>query len=220
MRKWQTRHSYAFNIRDYHLVSRLVADPLRNMPAHDQLATVLFKSITDRKGPRPPGKADIRNGKLMDFDSQVNALTVADLWNLTLLNEMLARQRVREGILMTAEQYRASRQMRRGGLISYDQGQAEPRLYPPEARGAEDQYVPTERMMRDSVDALCFFVGHFDQLPNDAAQTGPTTAELRLAKESNLCGLILTSLAGDRLSAIYLNPDGITIDLGEYRLGK
>jgi hypothetical protein len=211
--EWQTRYGYRFNIRDFHLLSRLTADPLRRPLSRQELILTISRALASR---RRPEARTARPGA--GFDEQVESLSIADFWNLFLINEMLSRPRVREKLKIMAEQDRDDRETRWGGLIWYEQGQAEAKLYPPAKKRADDQYVPSRQMLYDGIDAMGFFVGHFGPLRSSAG-IGPTERELALGKKRNLYGLILSNPGAGRLNATYFNPAGNVVDVGDFPLG-
>lgn len=223
--QWQNKYDYCFNIRHYHLLSRLAADPLRKSLSRMQMIIEISGGIARRRraGPVMPAGAKggqrriFRRGRLVNFDSQTDGLMIADLWNLMLIGEMLDRGRFRSALKITADQDRADTDSRRGGLIKYDQGKAEALLYRPEAKQGDDQYLPTRRMLNDAIDCLCYFVGHFSKDIVNTSRIGPGEKELAFAAKYNVCGVVFTTIAGGRMNATYFTPEGIVIDLGEFR---
>jgi hypothetical protein len=215
---WQQDYGYSFEIWDFHLLSRLARDPLRRNFRKTQLILELAQSLLKRPHaaraiPRAVGPYDFSDR----FSKHVDSLSMADLWRLMLLNEMLSRPRVQAALKIMAEGDRNDTRSAWGGLIFYESGQAEARLYPPSyASGASDMlYVPTEEAVRDGRDALCRFHGHFEALDN-AARSGPTTEELQDARQGAYPGLVITSLSKDSFCAHYYNPQGIVISLGKF----
>ncbi len=224
--QWRAQHRYRFNVRDFHLLSALASDPLRDTSlSRAQLVRTVSQAIarrraTSRGTARSGSKIVFRRRRLVDFDGQVESLSTVDLWNLLLLEEMLSRWRVRRMLQVTAQRDRADRTTQWGGLLFYESGHAEATLYWAGAKQGDDQYVPSKRMMLDAVDALGYFVGHFSNPSEDPRLAGPTDEEMAFAKASNLYGLVLTSVAPDRLNAAYFSPAGIVVDLGDYRTGS
>lgn len=215
--KWAAEGNYRFNIRDYHLLSRIAADPLRTFLPRKQLQDDIRAFLAVQ---RTAPAAQKRMGRVVDFDAQADTLTLADLWNIMLLNHVLNRPRAQEAFKVMAQRDRADTQTQWAGLITYDQGQAEAKLYTPAEKRGDQEYVPTEAMLRDAKDSLCYFIGHFDRDYDDPAQTGPTDDELRLIREQNIYGLVLTSLKDGRINAAYFNPAGAVIDLGDFPAGR
>jgi hypothetical protein len=214
--RWAADGGYRFNIRDYHLLSRLAADPLRSfLPRQEMIQQIAAAMSMHRAGP-PDRK---RLGRVVDFAAQADTLTLADLWNIMLLEGVLGRPRAQEAFRRMAQSDRADTKSRWAGLITYDQGQAEAKLYNPAESRDDQNYVPGEQMLRDAADSLCYFVGHFDRDYDDPAQVGPDEQEMRLIRDQNLYGLVLTSLAGGMMNAAYLNPAGAVIDLGDFPIG-
>ena len=213
--QWQPQ-GYQFNVRDYHVLSALASDPLRNARlSRQQVELEVSRSIAARRGGPAQGDRLRRRNRVVDFDRQVKLLRMADLWNLVLLGEMINRPRVQQAILHTAQQDRADRQSASGGLALYENGLADMSLYPPGARRGDELFVPSDRMIDQSADCVCFFVGHFAR-PENLAESGPSDGELSFARQYNVCGLILTALDTGKFNAVYVNPEGTVIDLGDF----
>lgn len=208
--EWQKPQfgGYRFNIRDTHLLMRLANDPLRKMQPREKLVNDLAAAINSRHHTAPA--AGQRN---MDFRGQLEGLSMADLWNLTLLNEMLSQSSFRAALQNAIAKDQPTRQGQLGGLISYSlSGRAEAKLYRPGERRGDELYTASSRMIQDSLDCLCYFVEHY-QSDN---YIGPTQRELEFAHDYNLCGAILTTLSKGGLAAVYFTPAGTPVDLGEF----
>jgi hypothetical protein len=214
---WSHNHEYQFNIRDFHLLSRLSRDPLRANLTRTQLVLALGKDFQRRKHVRhePTNGQDYKD----EFWLQVDKLSMADLWNLYLLNEMLSRPRVQVSLRLMADGDMADRDSAWGGLVFYQNGQAEAILYPPDPRvkGDDLAYHPTRRLITDSRDSLCRFIGHFEKVDN-TGRVGPTAAELADAHEGNYYGLILTRTGPDSFAAHYYSTGGVVVSLGRFPL--
>lgn len=211
--EWQKPEygGYRFNIRDTHLLMRLANDPLRKKQSRAKLAGDLTAAINSRRHTAPaPGQ---RN---MDFRGQLDSLSMADLWNLTLLNEMLSQSTFRAALQNAIERDQPTRQGQLGGLISYQQGRAEAKLYRPGERRGDDLYTASSRLIQDSLDCLCCFVEHYQS----DSYIGPSQRELEFAHDYNLCGVILTTLSKGGLAAVYFTPNGVLVDLGEFGDGS
>lgn len=215
---WTRSYGYSFHIRDFHLLSRLARDPLRNNLKRTQIVLEIGQALKTRRhvehDPALAGKAYKEN-----FWLQVDQLTMADLWNLYLLNEMLSRPRVQTALRLMADGDLADTKSAWGGLVFYLNGQAEATLYPPDPdAGSDDRlYAPTRRLVLDGRDSLCRFTGHFEQVDN-ASRAGPTAEELRDAREGDYYGLILTRTDKNSFCAHYFNPDGLVVSLGRFPL--
>jgi hypothetical protein len=215
--RWENEYGYHFNIRDFHLLASLSGDPLRKPMSRTLLALDIARSMT-RRHEAGTSVLESRRGKPCAFDKQVDALTEADLWNLALLDQMLDTPWVQGRLRIVADNDKADTQTQCGGLISYNHGKADPRLYEPAEKAGDEKFVPTLHMLGDARDCLCLFIGHFDRLcaPD---QAGPTDAELAFAKERNLYLLILTRIRNNRLNAAYVTPAGVVVNLDDYPLG-
>lgn len=218
-RTWQEDYGYRFNIRDFYLINCLVRDPLRDDLRRTQLVLELAQSIARREHVSfrpPPG----RPGQSDRFHRQVESLTMSDLWNLYLLNEMLTRPRVQIALRVMADRDRADRSQAWGGLVFYENGRAEAKLYPPGPTGGADRlYVASRRVIRDRRVALCLFHAHFEKVYN-AARGGPAPEELRNAAKGNFYGLVLTSVSESSFCAHYYTPDGRVVSLGKFPFGQ
>lgn len=208
-RQWMGDYGYQFNIRDVYLLCRLSGDPLRPNLSRTDLTGGLNNAISRRvQIPSAEGGDD-------GFARHASQLTVADLWNLYLLNQMLTRPRVALALRVMAERDRADTRTAWGGLVVYENGQAEARLYPPDKDVKSDdlRYSPSRQLVSDSRDAICRFHGHFEKLAN-SARAGPTAEELHDARTNNYYGLIITTVSETEFCAHYYNPQGIVVSLG------
>ncbi len=225
--EWEELYGYSFNVRDLHLLSRLAGDPLRNKLSRQHLKVELSTAIAARAKVRAvesgrafTTKTRFRRGRLVDFDYQIESLSLADLWNLALISEMMDRQRFKLAVKIIVERDRADRDTQWAGLISYLHGKGEAKLYLTAEKRGDDGYIPPLRMLTDAYDCLCYFVGHFSRDEINADNVGPTDAELAFVKRQNLYGLVLTSLDGGWVNACYFNPQGVVIDLGGFSVGR
>ena len=211
---WRSQYGYRFNIRDLHLLEHLAGDPVRNARmSRAQLVLEVARAIARRRaglgGSRP---AKIRAGRVVDFQANSDGLSMADLWNLLLLDEMFRRPTIAQAFRLTAAAGRSGPAGAWGGLICWSHGQFEARAYRPGQQGGK-RYVPSERMLWDALRAACFFVGH---LRGPRGEVGPTADELALARRLNLYGVAVTGLGTDRLNVMYFTPAGTVVDLGEF----
>lgn len=217
--KWQRADGYRFNVCDFHLLSRLQRDPLRKDLSRKDLSMDVLRG-TLRRRHVTAGVVSTLAVKTDDFSRQVEKLSMADLWNLYLLEEMFRRPRVRMALKILAERDRADTDKARGGLIVYESGQAEARLYKPPADAGSDRYfVPSKLMEVHGRDALVRFICHFARAQN-AGRAGPTSQELQDAQVGNYYGLVLTSVGEDAFCAHYYTPDGLVVSLGKFSYGR
>ncbi len=217
-REWGIDYGYRFNVRDFHLLSRLGRDPLRNILRRAQLILELSRSIATRRHVRYSTRSSGRGRVLTDaFGMQAEVLSVSDMWNLYLLNEMLARPRMQLALKIIANRVRSSPDNARNGLVFYQHGQPEAILYPAGESGDEEVYSnsASSQLVRDSRDALCRFHANFKKTSN-VAMVGPSAEELRNAKEGNYYGLTLTSVSKYEFCAHYYNPKGLVVSLGKF----
>jgi len=215
---WRSRYGYRFNIRDLCLLDHLAADTTRNnrmSPSQLRLEVSRAIAVRQAQAASPAGPA-LGAGRPVSFDQQAPTLTMADLWVLLLLDEMLRRPAVQQALRAMVGEDRADRTTQHGGLIVRKSGQIEAKLYLPAERRGDDRYLPSRKMLWDALDAACFFVGHFRQDETDPASFGPTPRELAMAAGQNTCGVVLTSLAGGGVNATYFNPEAVVVDLGRF----
>lgn len=217
---WRQNYGYLFDVRDFYLLKELARDPMRKNFRRTQLILDLARSFIKR--PHVARKI-LRASGPYDFSDQlskhVDSLSMADLWNLLIVNEMLSRPRVQMALKVMAEGDRADTKSAWGGLIFYENGQAEAKLYPAEASAGTDDltYRTTPLVMKDGGASLCRFFGHFEKV-NNAGRAGPTTEELSRAAGENAYGLVLTRLSADSFCAHYYNPKGLVISIGTFPL--
>ncbi len=221
--KWQESYGYRFDIRDFHLLSELSRDPLRKMLRRTQIALELGQEFGARRHvkhiPSRLGAEDDYNDR---FWPQVESLTMADLWNLYLLNEMLSSPRVQLALKVMGDLDRRDRRNAWGGLVSYENGKAEAKIYPSDqtnVQSSDTRYIISKQAAKEGRDSLCRFSAHFSQQAN-SQQAGPGIEELQDAKENNFYGLVLTSIGPDEFCAHYFNPDGTVVSMGTYPFGK
>ncbi len=216
---WTKNYKYRFNIRDFHLVSRLARDPLRSNLKQTKLILTIGRTLKTRKHiHHKPTAAGAVDDYKDSFWLHVDQLTTADLWNIYLLNEMLSRPRTQKYLKLLAEGDFADPNSVWGGLVFYENGQAEASLYrSSKETGNNLIYQPTGRLITDGRDSLCRFVGHFEKI-NNAERAGPTAGELQSAKKANYYGLVLTRTGRNSFCAHYYNPAGIVVSLGKFPL--
>ncbi len=217
---WTKSYGYDFAIQDFHLLSRLARDPLRSNRKRTQMVLDIGQAFKTRKHVKHTPLARGGNDDYPEsFWLQVDKLTMSDLWNLYLLNEMLSRPQVQISLRLMADGDLEDRRSAWGGLVFYQNGQAEAILYPParENSGDDQAYPPTQRLITDGRDSLCRFVGHFDRMEN-ASRAGPSVGELADAETFSYYGLVLTRVDPDHFCAHYYNPDGVVVSLGKFPL--
>jgi hypothetical protein len=214
-RRWAQDHGYRFRLRDVHLLSRLARDPLRQDLARTQLVLEVGQAVNARqhvnRATRPAGGAGTGTE---NFWERLEDLSVADLWRLYLLNEMLSRPRIQMALRRMARLDRDDTRRAWGGLVFYENGQAEAKLYPGgENPAAPWRYVPNPDCLVDERDSLCRFHAHFGRVDN-VTRAGPTADELQQAREHRYTALVLTSLDPEHFCAHYYNAEGSVVSLG------
>lgn len=216
--QWCRAYGYQFNIRDFHLLSRLARDPLRSNLNRTQLILKIGDDLKLKKHYRHVSNdSDRRDRYDESFWGQVDKLSMADLWNIYLLVEMFSRPRDQVNWWLFAEGDLKDINSAWGGLIFYRNGQGEAYLYLNPDAGDDMNYVPTTRTLTDARDAMCRYVCHFEKVEN-ADRAGPTAQELADAKRMNYYGVALTRTGPKTFCAHYYNPDGVVVSLGSYPL--
>jgi hypothetical protein len=216
-RQWAEEYGYQFKVNDFHLLSRMANDPLRTMLRRSDLILTLGQTLLPRQhvrySSRQSDKAAIDTD---EFPMQAQNLTMADLWNLYLINEMLTRPRIQSALKIIADRNRSEAGGPRSGLIFYQHGLVEAMLYPNSGeRNARGQIKPSPKMVSDGCDALCRFYTHFEKVYN-AGEVGPSLQEMQDAKEGSYYGLTLTSINEYAFSAHYYTPSGRIVSLGKF----
>ncbi len=216
-RRWRAADGYAFDIRDYHLLGALARDSQASSVSRAELVAELAQTLASRR--HVPhyfggtGEPDFDAG----FRRAERDLTMADLWNLRLLNELLSRPDIQAGLRVLAAKDLDDTSGAWGGLVFFERGRANAKQYPPAVLDVPDDlvYPPTDRLVTDSLDSLCRFITHFENV-NNSQRVGPTPQELADARASDYYGMTITRLDEDRFTAYYFNPDGIIVSLGVY----
>lgn len=208
--QWNSDYGYHFNVRDFHLLSRLARDPLRMTLRRTQLILEISKAVIQRghvsysRLSRSPGEVHTDR-----FSLQVENLSIGDLWNLYLLDEMLRRPRVQMALKILSGHNRSDENSSQGGLVFYQYGHGEAVLYPPE------DLAEASRLVLHGRDALARFGTRFEKVYN-TDNTGPSPTQLHSAKIGNFYGLTLTSVDENTFCAHYYNPKGIVVSLGKF----
>ena len=213
---WRSDYGYRFNIRDFHLIHRLAADPSGRL-SRPELVRRVAASLLKRRHVRHWLARNAPQDPSVRFAKLVEELTMVDLWNLHLLDEMLSRREVRAALGVMAQRDRADTRNAWGGLVFYENGRGEAKLYSADstARGEDRFYAAPPRVKADGRDALCRFSAHFEKAYN-ARQAGPGPEEMLQAREGNFYSLILTSLGEATFAAHYYNPGGVVVSLGVF----
>ncbi len=211
-RKWQKNYRYQFNIRDLHLLGRLGRDPLRRYESRNMMIAKINRSLARRRH---------ITGWSAGLGTSAGNLTIGDLWNLKLLNEMLRNRRTVRGLAVLAKAVRSDHRSPRGGVIRYKNGTAGPILYTRKATAPMDDlvYNPSTLAKRAQSDAICRFHACFRRDYNEVV-ANPTADERRDARHRNSYRLVLTSIKDASFVAFYLSPTGEAVSLGIYSFGK
>jgi hypothetical protein len=219
--QWRRDYGYRFHIRDFHLISRLAEDPKKAALSRDQLVADLSRSLSRRRHVRHHLIGASQEDLSSRFDKLINRLTIVDLWNLWLLDEMLSRPSIQAAITLLAEEDRQDTRRAFGGLVFLEGGQALARVYPPVRQTPANDlvYMPSSRLVADGRDALCRFQGHFEVLHN-AGRAGPDAEELTASSKGDYYLLILTSVSETAFCAHYNNPEGVVVSLGQFPMTR
>ena len=219
-RQWESQVGYRFNIRDFHLLSQL-ADNSRGMDLQRDRMVDELGRLVETAGHVRHQTRDAKGDYRSQLTDKLSLLSIADLWNLHLLSEMLNRDQVQTSLKIAAERDKADKSSAWGGLVFLKEGLAEARLYRAIA-AAEGEfedvdliYKPSRRMRKDSRDSLVRFICHFEKTKN-SSRAEPTKEELATAADKNYYGLVMTSVSETEFAAHYYNPGGTVISLGTY----
>ncbi|MCY2926269.1 MAG: hypothetical protein NT031_12660, partial [Planctomycetota bacterium] len=106
---------YRFNIRDFHILAGLAQDPGNSRTDRLSLVTELAKSLPTRRVMRPGTGVD---DSLLS--AAVSKMNRADLWNVWLMNEMLASAEFRGDLRLAAERDLNDVRSAWGGLMVYN----------------------------------------------------------------------------------------------------
>ncbi len=218
---WSRSGDYEFNIRDFHLLSRLARDPLRAGTDRVDLVVEINRLLILRDHPRVAAYAGRPAAtRLRTLADAVDRLSLADLWTIRLAAEMLARTRVQRALRIVARQDRADTTAAKGGLVVYESGQAEAKLYPADRDSENDRrYVPSKYAEKAARDAMCWFHAHFRRA-DSSDRLGPDAEELAAAREGNYRAIVLTSVSEDAFAAHYYDYSGMILSLGVYPLKR
>lgn len=210
-RRWRHGDGYRFNIRDYHLLSRL--DDGRRMLNKDELIALLGRSLARRQHVRCGAvRTDV-------FAEQIPFLSTPDLWNLYLLEQMFSRPRVGAALrVLAVNSGEASRAY--GGLVFCTNGKAEATLYESSSQGGGEgfKYVPAQRLLDDARDSMCRLIVRLDR--SSRQSPGPSKGDIEEAVAGNYYGLMVTSVSDDEFCAHYFGPSGVVISLGRFPYGQ
>ncbi|MDP6542950.1 MAG: hypothetical protein QGH60_03110 [Phycisphaerae bacterium] len=209
--QWGAKYKYKFNIRDFHLISNLATDPVRGKIGRDQLVKQIVAKLARRK--------HVTGGS--PFSKQAARMTMPDLWNIVLLDEMLRRQRVSLALRILADRLRAGLSSPRSGLVFYEGGRASAKLYPQSidsTRGDRD-HIPERELQRAGFSALAHLHTRFETVYN-GDRAPASKREVSASGQGNYYGLVLTSIDSGTFSGFYYNPDGAVVSLGMFAFGK
>lgn len=211
-RQWSAMYKYKFNIRDFHLLNNLSADTLRNKIGRGELVRQIQAKLGRRK--------HVARG-VGTFSKQSARMTMPDLWNIVLLDEMLSRQRVSLALRILADRLRTGLSSPRSGLVFYTGGKAAAKLYPQSvdsARGDRD-HIPERELLQTGYNAMCHLHTRFEKVYN-GDRAPASRREISSASQGNYCGLVLVSVDSGTFSAFYYNPNGKAVSMGLFAFGK
>ncbi|MCY2929994.1 MAG: hypothetical protein NTV86_10965 [Planctomycetota bacterium] len=205
---------YRFNIRDFHLLAGLAQDPGNSRTDRLSLVAELANS-TPAGRPAPP----VTGVETSTMSAAVGKMSMADLWNVWLMNGMLASPAFRADLRQVAERDLADTRAAWGGLIVYNAlaKRVEVRSADAARTGAYDdvRYLPPQTVIDKTPLAMARIHGHFNRV-NGAALAGPTRQEVQDAVVGNYCGLVLTRISDREFCAYYYNPGRLVLGLGTF----
>ena len=209
---------YRFNIRDFHLLESLAQDPGNSRTDRLSLVTELAKSLPTRRVTRPGTGVD---DSLLS--AAVSKMSMADLWNVWLMNEMLSSAEFRAGLRLAADKDLSDVRAAWGGLIVYNPvgKRIEIRTAAAAQRGAYDdvRYLPPQAVIDKTPLAMARVHAHFSRV-NNAALAGPTRQEVQDSVVGNYSALVLTRISEREFCAFYYNPDRLVLGLGTFTFGE
>jgi hypothetical protein len=215
-RQWQGQ-GYVFNIRDYHLLDKFGSESARKMMTREQLVKAIQQHLQAVEHIHVKASPATTKPLADDVASNLDRLTMGDLWNVCLLAEMLSRPRTQAALRVVARQDMEDTKAARGGLVFFRAGEADAMLYreSPDAGENDLTYIVSSKAFSDGLESLCRFAAHFEKDEN-AGRAGPTAQELTVAADDNCYGVIFTSVSAKTFCAHYYNPRGVVISLGAY----
>lgn len=225
-------NGYTFRQRDLHLIERLAADTSRQPFTRAQLVEKIRATLAAREhvhiaAPAPetdvldPIPTRTASGPIDVFDDHLTTLTHADLWNIYLFQETLARPDVQRGLAAAVRDDRADTTSAWGGLIFYASQHADMVRYktPAEEGRSDFRHAFNPKAVEAGRDALARFQFHFEKAHN-TMRAGPTRADLADAAAFDAYGLILTTINDHALCAHYYTPQGAIVSLGVYTFAE
>ena len=215
--QWKSQ-GYEFNIRDFHLMDQLGNDLVRQPMARAKLVQALRMEMQSVEHVHAHSEGGATGKPVADdLESSADRLSMADLWTMQLLYEILIRPRIQAAMRIVEVKDRADTHSAWGGLVFYHDGGADAVLYqaPPESSENDLVYPVSPKALADGREAMCRFIAHFEKEKN-TLRAGPTPEELRSAKEDNIAGVIFTSVSDETFCAHYYTPGGAVVSLGCY----
>jgi hypothetical protein len=209
---------YEFNIRDFHLLDQLANDLIRQPMTRGQLIQALRQEMHALEHVHAHSEGGSTTQPVADdLESNADRLSMADLWTMELVHEMLSRTRIEAAMKVVAFKDRADTHNAWGGLVFYRDSGADAVLYqaPPDSPENDLVYPVSPKALADGRESLCRFIAHFEKDKN-AQRAGPTAQELSSAKEDNIAGVIFTSVSDETFCAHYYTPGGVVVSLGCY----
>ena len=211
--EWKQNYGYKFQMRDFHLLSRVKRDPERKNHKQAALTRKIGRNLNARKHVKC---ATVKNDNFWD---SIEKLTVSDLWNIYLIDEMLSRPSILASLRRYGEIDRQTyKNSALGGLVFYDNGKPVPTPYFPSQNASNDLvFEPKNDLKSNSYDSLCRYIFHFEKV-NNAKRAGPTKAELAQSAKEGWYGVVFSQVDADTLIAHYFTPEGIVVSLGSYTM--
>ncbi len=120
-RRWAAdSHAYLFNIRHYPLLVALAPLPQAHQATRDEIIVALARAQLERRHPiyRAGGSAAARTSTRLGVQS--DHMSMADLWTLRLLDEMLSRKQIQRAMRVLADRDRRDTSAAKGGLFVFE----------------------------------------------------------------------------------------------------
>lgn len=188
--------------------------------SREQLVSMIDKRLAGREHHRRTAEtSDFKIGVKQGFDFWVDQLRFSDLVTILVIDDALQSQSVRAGLFTQGDLDAKDSTTEYGGLLAADNdGTWVATMYPPRPsqRVADNKFIASEEMITRGDRALVHYHFHVQRTKNED-YAGPSDGDLEYARVNGRSCLVLTSVAEGTLNADYYQPDGIVIDLGDFK---
>lgn len=213
--KLQLRH-----LEPIRLAARLTPDRLAR--SRDELLSQVEIRLADRPvRTRARGVRDAGAPTPERLAAWRDRLSWGDLVTILAIDDALRDPAVRASLLAQRDLDQADTRAEYGGLLRGDAPGDRPFaavLYPPREgeRAGDREFVAPPDMLEQGDLALAHYHFHAQSIQN-AEYASPSPPDFAYAARFGRTCLVITSIASTTLSADYLQPDGVVLDLGDVR---